>query len=62
MHSFMDQVSGPASESRKEKSEKYGYIIRASLRETLSLGFATRVDSNRPAQLQRLARGLKFCI
>ena len=35
---------------------------RASSRENLSLEFATRVDSNQPAQLQRLARGLKFWI
>ena len=33
---------------------------RATSRENLSLGFATRVDSNRPAQLQRLATVLKF--
>ena len=29
-------------------------------RETLSSGFATSLDSNRPAQLMRLARVLKF--
>ena len=26
----------------------------------MSSGFATRVDSDRPAQLQRLARGINF--
>ena len=36
--------------------------IRASSQENLSSGFATRSDSNRPAQLQRLARDLKFWI
>ena len=30
--------------------------------EDLSSGFATRVDLNRPAQLQKLCRGLKFRI
>ena len=35
-------------------------IIWATSRENLSSGFATKVDSNRPAQLQRLARGLIF--
>ena len=34
--------------------------IWASSRENLSSWFATRVDSNKSAQLQRLARGLKF--
>ena len=34
--------------------------IWASSRENPSSGFATRVDSNWPAQLQRLARVLKF--
>ena len=33
-----------------------------SSRENLSSGFATTVDSNRPAQLQKLGRGLKFRI
>ena len=32
----------------------------ATSRENLSLGFATRVDSNWPAQLQRQASVLKF--
>ena len=31
-----------------------------SSRENLSSGFPTRLDSNRPSQLQRLARGFKF--
>ena len=34
----------------------------ASSRENRSSGFATRVDSNQPAQPQKLARGLKFLI
>ena len=34
----------------------------ASSRENLSSGFATTVDSNRPAQPQKLYRGLKFRI
>ena len=34
----------------------------ASSRENLSSGFVTRVDSNRPPQLQRLAAVLKFWI
>ena len=34
----------------------------ASSRENRSLGFPTRCDSNRPAQPQKLARGLKFPI
>ena len=34
----------------------------ASSRENLSSGFATKVDSNRPAQPQKLGRGLKFRI
>ena len=37
-------------------------IIGASSRENLSSGFSTRKDSNRPAQPQKLARGLKFRI
>ena len=37
-------------------------IIRASSWENLSSGFATSVDSNRPAQPQMLGRGLKFQI
>ena len=36
--------------------------ISASSQENLSLGFMTRVDSKRPARLQKLARGLKFRI
>ena len=32
----------------------------ASLRQHLSLGFQTKWDSNQPAQLQRLARKMKF--
>ena len=38
------------------------FLKWASSRENLSSGFATRVDSNQAAQLQRLARGLKFRI
>ena len=38
------------------------WIIGASSRENLSSGFATRVDSNRPAQPQKLGRDLKFWI
>ena len=37
-----------------------GYIILALPWENLSSGFATRMDSNRPAQSQKLGRGLKF--
>ena len=36
--------------------------MRASLRENLSSGFATRVESNRLAQPKKLGRGLKFWI
>ena len=36
--------------------------IWASSRKNLSSGVATRADSNRPAQLQRLDRGLQFWI
>ena len=36
------------------------WIIRASSRENLFSGFATRVDSKRPSQLQKLVRGLNF--
>ena len=32
------------------------------MREDLPLGFPTVQDSNQPAQLQRLARKLKFCV
>ena len=35
-------------------------IIWASTREDLSSGFPTMQDSNQPAQLQRVARELKF--
>ena len=38
------------------------YLIWALSRENLSWGFAIRVDSNWPAQLQKLGRGLKFRI
>ena len=46
----------------KEQRGKYKkpWIIWASSRENLSSGFATRVNSNCPAQSQKLARGLKF--
>ena len=37
-------------------------IVRALSRENLSSGFATRVDSNRPVQPQKLGRDLKFQI
>ena len=37
-------------------------IIWASMRENLSSGFPTKLDSNRPAQLQTLARILKCCM
>ena len=37
----------------------YFYIIWAATRETLSLGFLTKEDSNQSAQLQRLVRILK---
>ena len=37
-------------------------INRASSQENLSLEFVTKVDSNRPPQLHRLARVLKFRI
>ena len=36
--------------------------IWVTARENLTSGFATRVDSNRPAQLQKLGRALKFRI
>ena len=36
--------------------------MRVSSRENLSSRFATRVDSNRPAQPQKLDRGLKLRI
>ena len=35
-------------------------VIWASSRETLSLGFPTNLDSNKSAQLQRLARKFTF--
>ena len=38
------------------------FIIRASRQENLSLGFPTKSNSNQPAQLQRLARKMKFCL
>ena len=38
------------------------FFIWATSREKLSLGFGTRVDSNRPVQPQKLARLLKFRI
>ena len=38
------------------------FSISASSRENLSSGCATRVDLNRPAQLQKLVRGLKLDI
>ena len=42
------------------KGHKTVKSIWATSRENLSSGFATRWDSNRPAQLMRLARVLKF--
>ena len=54
--------SGTALEQddwRKEWQELYR-VIWATSRENLSSGFATSKDSNRPAQLMRLARVLKF--
>ena len=35
-------------------------LIWASSRQNLSSGFLTKLDSNQPAQLQGLARKLKF--
>ena len=40
----------------------FQWIIWAKSRENLTLGFLTMWDSNRPAQLHRLARSLKFWI
>ena len=49
--------------------ESFNYVIMTSphmqkilalSRENVSSGFVTRVDSNQPRQLQRLARGLKL--
>ena len=37
-------------------------LLKSLSQENLSTVFATRVDSKWPAQLQRLARVLKFCI
>ena len=56
----------PITTTKKEK--KFSWLIKirhpgikwASSRENLSSGFSTKVDSNRPAQLQKLGRGLKF--
>ena len=42
--------------------KKIGISIWASSWENLTSGFATRVDSNRPGQLQKLGRGFKFRI
>ena len=39
-----------------------GAFIWATSRENLSSGFPKNEDSNQPAQLQRLARKLKFCL
>ena len=36
------------------------HVYWATMGESLSLGFATRLCSNQPAQLQRLARILKL--
>ena len=41
-------------------SQVLAHQEKPSSRETLSSGLATRVDSNRPAQPQKLARVLKF--
>ena len=41
---------------------KHCKYIWAPSRENLSSVFATRVDSNRPAQPEKLGRGLKFGI
>ena len=49
-----------AKYKNKKSIKKFVNIIWASSRENLSLGFATRYDTNRPARLQRLARILKF--
>ena len=38
------------------------FLYWASPRQNLSSGFPTKWDSNQPAQLQRLARKLKFCL
>ena len=37
-------------------------MIRAATRENRASGFPTRSDTNRPVQLQKMARSLKFWI
>ena len=51
---FIDQSSAELS--------YFKMMIRAVLRENLSLGFVTWSCSNQPAQLHRLAIILKFCV
>ena len=51
---FVDECSALGSSLTQDT------CIWASSRENMSLGFSTRVDSNRPAQSQKLGRGLKF--
>ena len=46
----------------KERVKLYPYHNWALLRENPSTVFPTKRDSNQPAQLQRLARKLKFCL
>ena len=41
-------------------SDQYTKIIRAPSQQNLSLGFPTKLDSNQPVQLQRLARKMKL--
>ena len=45
-----------------EPSESTMYYNWATSRENLSSEFSTRLDSNRSAQLQKLARGMKLQI
>ena len=61
---FLYHTQNYANKTKKQRQHvpnlKYDSSIWATSRENLSSGFPTREDSNRPAQLQRLARVLKF--
>ena len=58
-----DHEDDESSRSSSKKDEDASYLIPGNqMSHVTSSGFATRVDSNWPAQPQKLARGLKFRI
>ena len=61
-HASLSKMAAKGSRFHTQSGRYHVYweILWASLWKNLSLGFATRVDTNRPAQVQKLATFLKL--